>query len=364
MLKTIPLSDNTVKRRIDDCAEDIEEQLVEKLKKSPLYALLLDESTDFESKAQLIVIEEDLFFCLPIESNANAANNFGIIDLYLLTNGLLWSNCEVCTDGAPVMIRAKSGFKVLVLKSNPKVTFMHCIIHRGSLASGFAEDSPFQTDLAVVVKMVNEIKAHPLQTRLFKLLCKEMGASYTSLLFYSKQNGGGEGPWTRTEKLQHAQNTAAQGWRVSGPWSHGSSQHRSDQQQTCREELAEAVALRAPALPTCPSVALLGQRQDAVVDESRWKPCSNPLRTPSTPSSRKHKFSEEFVSFGFTYDILDGQERPRCVVCNDVLANESLKPVKLRRHLETKHPKLVDKPVAAARNARRLRNDSQSRKRR
>ncbi|KAK3919878.1 Zinc finger BED domain-containing protein 5 [Frankliniella fusca] len=34
--------------------------------------------------------------------------------------------------------------------------------------------------------MVNEIKAHPLQTRLFKMLCEEVGAPYLSLLFYSK----------------------------------------------------------------------------------------------------------------------------------------------------------------------------------
>ncbi|XP_052133199.1 protein FAM200B-like, partial [Frankliniella occidentalis] len=57
VLKCIPLSDNTVKRRIDDCAVDIEEQLLEKIKKSPLFALLqLDESTDTEAKAQLMCL--------------------------------------------------------------------------------------------------------------------------------------------------------------------------------------------------------------------------------------------------------------------------------------------------------------------
>ncbi|KAE8746810.1 hypothetical protein FOCC_FOCC006445 [Frankliniella occidentalis] len=86
------------------------------------------------------------------------------------------------------MLGAKSGFMGLVLKANPKVKFTHCIVHRESLAAGFHDNSPFKEVLAAVVKMVNEIKikAYPLQTRLFKILCEDVGAAYTSLLFYSK----------------------------------------------------------------------------------------------------------------------------------------------------------------------------------
>ncbi|KAK3922339.1 Zinc finger MYM-type protein 6 [Frankliniella fusca] len=201
VLQCIPLSDDTVKRRITACAEDMEEQLLEKVRKSPLFALQLDESTDVESKAQLIclvkycavnvvgnkTIEEDFLFCVPIEGKANAANIFDILDRYLTKKAFLWSNCVgVCTDGAPVMVGTRSGFKGLVLKANPKISFTHCIIHRESLAAGLDENSPFQEVLAVVVNMVNVIKAHPLQTRLFKLLREEVGAPYTALLYYSK----------------------------------------------------------------------------------------------------------------------------------------------------------------------------------
>ena len=34
-----------------------------------------------------------------------------------------------------------------------------------------------------------------------------------------------------------------------------------------------------------------------------------------------------------------------CVICSEKLANESLKPTKLKRHLETLHPDFVDKPL-------------------
>lgn len=65
ILKTIPLSDNTVKRRIDAIAEDIKVQQLEKIKESPWFALQLDEPTDTESIAQLVClirfISEDEF---------------------------------------------------------------------------------------------------------------------------------------------------------------------------------------------------------------------------------------------------------------------------------------------------------------
>jgi hypothetical protein len=41
------------------------------------------------------------------------------------------------------------------------------------------------------------------------------------------------------------------------------------------------------------------------------------------------------IKFGFvaTYD---GVPKPQCVICGDVLANDTMKPSKLKRHLNTK----------------------------
>lgn len=41
--------------------------------------------------------------------------------------------------------------------------------------------------------------------------------------------------------------------------------------------------------------------------------------------------------------VLNFEQRPQCVVCSEVLANESMKPAKLKRHLETKHLQLKTK---------------------
>ena len=52
---------------------------------------------------------------------------------------------------------------------------------------------------------------------------------------------------------------------------------------------------------------------------------------------KKRKYSEEYLKFGFTSIVNNDTEKPQCVLCNVVLSAESLKPSKLKRHLETKH---------------------------
>ena len=49
-IQKIPLSDNTVSRRINDVAADILEQLRDKLLESKLFSIHLDESTDIKRK--------------------------------------------------------------------------------------------------------------------------------------------------------------------------------------------------------------------------------------------------------------------------------------------------------------------------
>ena len=52
--KKIPLSDNMIKRRIDDMSEDMESVLNEKLRLRGKFALQIDESTDASGLCQLI----------------------------------------------------------------------------------------------------------------------------------------------------------------------------------------------------------------------------------------------------------------------------------------------------------------------
>ena len=51
------------------------------------------------------------------------------------------------------------------------------------------------------------------------------------------------------------------------------------------------------------------------------------------------------MQYGFTFILENDEHRPLCFICNKVLASESLKPAKLKRHLHTKHDSHRNKPV-------------------
>jgi len=52
------------------------------------------------------------------------------------------------------------------------------------------------------------------------------------------------------------------------------------------------------------------------------------------------KYSEDYLSQGFSFVMIENVPRPECVVCGEVLSNGSMKPSLLTRHLNTKHSDL------------------------
>ncbi|XP_058617525.1 zinc finger BED domain-containing protein 5-like [Onychostoma macrolepis] len=66
--------------------------------------------------------------------------------------------------------------------------------------------------------------------------------------------------------------------------------------------------------------------------------------TDAPPAAKKlRRYDEAYLQFGFT---VTADLRPQCVVCvTEVLANDSMKPCKLKRHLETKHAGIKNKPA-------------------
>ena len=85
--------DTKVSRRSQVIATDLEDQLIQKLKKTSSFAIQLDKTTDVSSQAQLILfcrfadierekITEYYLFCKPLgvvaTANANGSNTFPI----------------------------------------------------------------------------------------------------------------------------------------------------------------------------------------------------------------------------------------------------------------------------------------------
>ncbi|XP_051952836.1 zinc finger BED domain-containing protein 5-like [Xyrauchen texanus] len=193
-LKAVPLSNDTVARRICNIARDLEEQLIEKLKDSR-FALQVDEATDsnkdclFISYVRFVNGEslcEDLLFCKYIKNRATSDELFKIMDSYLKEHGLKWENCVgFCSDGAQTIAGSRNGLQALIKRVAPDAHWTHCIIHREALAS--RQLSPELNEvLTEVISVVNFIKTRPLKARLFSALCEEMGADHTSVLFHSE----------------------------------------------------------------------------------------------------------------------------------------------------------------------------------
>ena len=160
-----------------------------------MFSIQLDETTDVTNLSQLLVyvryyknekMKEVFLFCKPLETSTTAANIFDLIDEFFKEHKIEWKNlCGVCTDGAPAMLGCKSGFISLVKKVTREIIGTHCMIHRQVLAIKTLPEL-FKEVLNRVIKAINFVKSRPLATRLFKVLCEDMGSTHEALLFHTE----------------------------------------------------------------------------------------------------------------------------------------------------------------------------------
>uniref|UniRef100_A0A0L8GAF4 HAT C-terminal dimerisation domain-containing protein n=1 Tax=Octopus bimaculoides TaxID=37653 RepID=A0A0L8GAF4_OCTBM len=156
-LSQISLSNDTVKGRIDNLSQDTKDQILDQ------EILLFSPS---------IVQQQQLFFMMYQTSFRKT-----------IFCGIHWQG--LCTDGAPAMLGLQSGFITSVKeKKNPSVVGTHCILHHEALASRTLP-TEMRNVLNMAIKVADFVKGGALNSRLFKLLCKDMESEHKALFFHT-----------------------------------------------------------------------------------------------------------------------------------------------------------------------------------
>ena len=145
-LNAVSLSDNTIKRRIEEMSDDIAYQILAEIKESKFgFAIQLDESTDITNYCQLLVyvryartniMKTELLLNHEVFTTTKRKDIFDIFNRFFRKNGLDWKNLVgYTTDGATSMLGCRPGFQSYVKAVSPNVTSVHCFIHRFALCT-------------------------------------------------------------------------------------------------------------------------------------------------------------------------------------------------------------------------------------
>ncbi|ENN82943.1 hypothetical protein YQE_00692, partial [Dendroctonus ponderosae] len=149
------------------------------------FSIALDESTDFSDTVQLAIfirgvdkeftVTEELLALQPLKGTTTGEDIFIEVQKVFTSFGLPWSKLiEVCTDGAPSMVRLRKG---LIGILNEKATE----INQQNLCS---KSIRLQNVMNVVVKTINFIRSRLLNHRQFKAFLDEISVEYNDVTYY------------------------------------------------------------------------------------------------------------------------------------------------------------------------------------
>ena len=193
ILKRIPLSNNTVQRRIDDMSHDVESFLCNYLQTNH-FSIQLDESTLPGNEALLLAyvrfvmdqeIHEELLFARTLTTDTKGESIFNVLKDYFIEKAIPLSNIIAAADGAPAMFGRYRGFISHLKQNVPGVFGIHCVIHRQHLVAKNLIARLHQS-LQFVINAVNKIRSNALNSRLFAQLCEENDEDFHRLLLHTE----------------------------------------------------------------------------------------------------------------------------------------------------------------------------------
>ena len=170
VIKSIPLSDNSLQQRVDKMAENVEETF-SKMLMATEFSLQLDESTLLGNESLLLAyvrfikggsLCQELLFARLLETDTKEESVYRAVENYFQKESIPLTNIISCaTDGAPSMAGRYRVFLSYLKKAVPKVLTVHCGIHRQHLVAKNLSEKLHES-LSTVITAVNKIKANAL----------------------------------------------------------------------------------------------------------------------------------------------------------------------------------------------------------
>uniref|UniRef100_A0A5S6Q2X3 DUF4371 domain-containing protein n=1 Tax=Trichuris muris TaxID=70415 RepID=A0A5S6Q2X3_TRIMR len=178
VVKKIPLNNNTVQRRIDEMANNVEDALCSSLRTTQ-FSLQIDESCLSGNEVLLLayvrfikdekLVQELLFAKELVTTDTKGASIFALLKAYFAEKKIALANIvSVATVGAPSMSGFYRGFIAFLKQEVPGVLAVHCVIHGQHL----------------VAKKLSE-RLH-CSLRIFRKMCEENDESYNRLLLHTE----------------------------------------------------------------------------------------------------------------------------------------------------------------------------------
>ena len=194
VVQSIPLSNDTVARRINMMATDVENSLCNILRTTE-FSLQIDESTLPGNEALLLAyvrfiqegkLVEEMLFARPLVTDSKGESIFKVVEYFFQEKEIPLSNIIACaTDGAPAMVGRQRGFISYMKRAVPELFAIHCVVHREHLVAKHLSVR-LHDSLNIVITVVNKIKSSALNDRIFRQLCHENETEFERLLFHTE----------------------------------------------------------------------------------------------------------------------------------------------------------------------------------
>ena len=191
--KDIPLSNNTMTRRVEDLAEDVQEQVAFHASNCKFFSLAMDESTDLSDTAQVTIfvravsdnfdVIEELLGLESLEGTTKGSDLFSALKTCVQKSNLDWAKLDsICSDGCPSMTGKHCGCLALLERFLERQLFQyHCIIYQEALCG---KSLQLKHVMDSVTKCVNKIRARALNRREFRQFLLDMEEDYGELILH------------------------------------------------------------------------------------------------------------------------------------------------------------------------------------